>query len=502
MRHPAPTWRLFSLTLLCALALLGATVDPASAGSPTFPDSPDGSYDNTSVQSGLWHDPATWGNKSAVPGLDADVLIQSGHTVTVARQETTRHRFIRVEGELELANDVDTRLLAETLYVFGDGPGGSNEGVFRIGSATHPVQSGVTAEVVFTSSGAIDLTWDAKQASRGLVSDGIIRLFGQPKTHVIQAPDGPFTAGVSSFFLEPPWGGWQVGDELVIAGTVFQRVPGETASQDERVTITARGGDQFQFQPALAYNHLLLGTRRFHIVNLTRNVILRSDQTTQVSDRGHIMLRSADVHIDNVRFVDLGRTDKRIPLDDKIIQDLGSDYNIVTPAPSAITNRRGRYALHFHLNGIQPQLTNPPSKVYGSVVDGTVGWGFVNHSSHVDFQRNIAYDFAGAGFVTELGDELGNFFDNVAIRGTGNGEYRQERLVFENPNRPQPLSDFGFSGDGFWFQGPALRVKNNIASGCDGAGMAWFTPGAPDVSHEVMDGGYVHNPTASSPAAP
>jgi hypothetical protein len=82
--------------------------------------------------------------------------------------------------------------------------------------------------------------------------------------------------------------------------------------------------------------------------------------------------------------------------------------------------------------------------------------------------------------VTEAGDELGNFIDNIAIRGTGDGSFDPiHRFVFNNTQRPQPLSDFGFRGDGFWFQGPAIRVRDNVASGCDSAGMVWFTTGAP-----------------------
>ncbi|MEM7351369.1 MAG: fibronectin type III domain-containing protein [Acidobacteriota bacterium] len=501
--EPRSALRRIPWCLIALASLAGATA------AQTFPDPPDGSYEFTSAQSGPWHDPSTWGagflSQSPIPDDGDDVLIQDGHVVNIERQESARHRFIRVEGTLNLFGHVDTGLIVETLYVFGDGPGGANEGTLTVGGnggiagGGQGYLPGLETEIVFISSGAIDLNWDPKQASRGLVSDGIIGLFGHPKTHMIPAPQD-LPAGSSSFYLKPPWGAWDVGDELVIAGTYFQRVedPAVTSSQDERVTITSKAGDLFGFSPPLAFDHLSVGDRPFHIANLTRHITLRSEVASPVRDRGHVMLRNGDVTIEATAFVDLGRTDKRIPLDDKVIHLIDNngtviDYDITTPAPSQIQNRRGRYSLHFHLNGIQPQLSEPPSKVYGSVVDGTVGWGFVNHSSHVDFQQNVAYDFAGAGFVTELGDELGNFIDNIAIRGTGNGEYRQDRLVFENPERPQPLSDFAFSGDGFWFQGPALRVRDNIANGCDGVGMTWFTTGAPDVAQEYTSGPYTHN---------
>lgn len=502
-------------SILAFVFLISVALGVSAAPAQQFPDPPDGVYEFVSAGSGPWHNPATWGQVSAIPGTGDDVLIQSGHLVTIQRQEPARHRLIHVEGEFRLWIHGTTRLFVETLYVSGNGPGTADDGIFMIGAVSNPVKPGKKAEVVFTSSGAIDLGWDAKQASRGLVSDGRVRLFGQAKTHVIPV-DQDLLAGDDHFLLEPPHGGWQAGDEIVIAGTYFQRVGTETSSQDERFPIHSITGDRFNLKGELQHDHERVDGHPFHIVNLTRNLVLRSEQHANARDRGHVMFRNRDVHIENVLFQNLGRTDKRVPLDDILVRCLDSggtikpcghnpntnplaDYDIVVdptslPVPQPVTNRRGRYAVHFHQNGAVPGAATPPSKVYGSVVDGTLGWGFVNHSSHVDFQRNVAYDFAGAGFVTESGDELGRFLDNVAIRGTGNGQYRPARVVFQNPERPQPLSDFAFSGDGFWFQGPALEVRGNIASGCDGAGMIWFTTGAPDIAQTfTTPAGRTHN---------
>ncbi len=482
------------------LLALAAVLAPASTAAQDFPEPPDGIYEFTSVQSGAWHNPATWGTVSTIPATGDDVLIAANTRVTIQRPEPARHRLIHVAGEFRLFIHGTTQLFVETLYVSDNGPDPADDGIFMIGAPGFPVAPHHTAEIVFTSSGGFDLDWDAKQRSRGLISDGTVRLFGAPKTHMIAFDQG-LPAGSDAFFLEPPHGNWAAGDELVVAGTYFQRVlsPQTTSSQDERVTIDTITGDRFDLTSKLSFDHYGVNGKPFHIVNLSRNLVLRSETTTATHDRGHVMLRNGDVHIENVRFENLGRTDKRIPLDDVIVdiirdgQGNPTDYNLMMPADAAVQNRRGRYALHFHLNGTQPNAASPPSKVYGSVVDGTIGWGFVNHSSHVDFQRNIAYDFAGAGFVTELGDELGNFFENIAIRGTGNGEYKLARVVFQNPLRPQPLSDFAFRGDGFWFQGPALRVRDNVASGCDGTGMTWFTTGAPDISDTFQNGSLTHN---------
>ncbi len=438
-------------------------------------------YTHTAVTDGLWHVASTWQN-GIVPGDSATVLIPGNTRVIVITQETARLAYVHVQGEMRMSISWDTRLLLETLFV-------DDDGFFMIGDSVNTVHPDKTAEIVFISDGnPIDISWDPTEASRGFITannSSKVRIYGHPKTHMAEM-DLSAAAGQTAINLNLPVPvDWQIGDEIVFAGTNFQR---GTPSRDERRTITNIIGQVIYLDQPLAYDHSRVSTdMNLHVANLTRNVVFRSESSS-IPLRGHVMLRHSDVDIRHATFIDLGRTNKAIPLDEVIV-DL--DYGTVTPNPN-IQNRRGRYSLHFHKNGIQPGQ-EPPSKVYGSVVIGTPGWAFVNHSSHVDFRENVAYDFVGSGFVTEFGDELGNFFDNVAIRGTGNGEYRPHRQVFANDERPQPLSDFAFGGDGFWFQGPAVRARDNVANGCNGAGMIWFTTGAVDIA----DNHYVGFPRAA-----
>ena len=65
--------------------------------------------------------------------------------------------------------------------------------------------------------------------------------------------------------------------------------------------------------------------------------------------------------------------------------------------------------------------TATPVRVSGSVLMDSLGWGYVNHSSFVEFTDNVAYDVDGASFVTETGDEIGTFARNIAIHGIGSG---------------------------------------------------------------------------------
>lgn len=442
-----------------------------------FP-SPPGPPTHTARFSGRWNEPGIW-IEGSTPGDGAIVCIPFGKAVNVTRRETARIRFIRVEGELHMWPEANTRLWVDTLYV-------APNGHFMIGDPARPVQPQFNAEVVFISTVPIDLSWDKKQESRGLISDGFVGLYGIAKTHMVRMKQNARKYDTALNLGGTVPADWKANDEIVLTGTHFRR---NTDSQDERVLITSTSATTIEINAELKYEHTLAREDldlNLHVANLTRNVILSSEKKTPTipvppKDRGHVMFRGGSADLRYVRFTDLGRTDKRIPLDDFIV-DL--DTGDVSPRPpSQIGNRRGRYAVHFHQLGILLTVDQtPPNNVIGCVVTGTPGWGFVNHTSHVDFRNNVVWDFAGAAFVTEAGDELGNFFDNIAIRGKGNGEYDKARINFENRKRPQPLGDFAFRGDGFWFQGPALHARNNVANGCHGAGIIWHTTGGIDTN--------------------
>ena len=481
-------------TTALALSILLTTVAGAVAD---FPQPPSSYTHVAQVSQGAWDDPATWqkaaGIGDPIPSDGAVVHIPAGKLVTIRRQESARLSFVRVDGELRMWIHSSTRLLAETIYIGPFDAGQVSTGIFSVGAACCPVKLGRIAEVVFLSDGIAlqqKTAWDPKQASRGLISDGRVRLFGQAKAHMYTVShDAP--AGSTSLALDLDPGesvpaGWNAGDEVVLTGTTFRRTGLSTSSEDELRTVASQPTGNVISIGALTYDHLRpADTLDLHVANLTRNIVFRSESTA-IPHRGHVMFRNGDVILQNVAFRNLGRTDKSIPLDDVIVDS--ADGTVTSPLPQQVLNPRGRYAVHFHMNGTQPSAAAPPSQVHGCVVVDTPGWGFVNHSSHVDFERNVAWSFTGAGFVTEAGDELGNFVENIAIRGIGNGQYRPLRIVFQNAQRPQPLSDFAFSGDGFWFQGPALRARNNVANGCDGAGMIWFTTGAPNIADVGPDG--------------
>ena len=120
-----------------------------------------------------------------------------------------------------------------------------------------------------------------------------------------------------------------------------------------------------------------------HIANLTRNVVFRSENPTQTDRRAHVMfMHNLDVQLHYMKFYQMGRTDKRIPLDDWIFPTLVADVHV----KGARNNIRGRYSCHFHRGGVDPSI-NSAAVVRGCVVEDDPGWAYVNHSSYVDLQQ-------------------------------------------------------------------------------------------------------------------
>jgi hypothetical protein len=292
------------------------------------------------------------------------------------------------------------------------------------------------------------------QMSRGLIAHGTVALHGTPVTPFV-ALSSAQEPGATRLTLPRRPEGWKVGDRLLLTGTSPSR------NEDEELTLQGIDGTTVTVTPVRHRRELPADGLSVYLANLSRNVVLRSENGRDVRRAGHAMfMHSPKVTIQNAAFLDLGRTDKRKPINDP---KLDADKKLI--ADTGI-NPRGRYAVHFHRTGVG--CDEDPVRVRGSVVVNSPGWGFVNHSSNVDMEDNVAFNVVGAAFVTEAGDEIGSFRRNLAVRSTGSGE------DVENRRR---LQDFGHEGDGFWFQGGGVLVEDNIAVGQAQAGFIFFTTG-------------------------
>lgn len=402
-------------------------------------------------------DPTTWGG--SIPSKGANVEVPAGFTVFVRSDQIPRVGYLTVGGRLQFDPSINTRLSLDTLIT-------EKSGELVVGTQKEPIKPSVTAEIIFADSGAVSKVKDPKLLGRGALLQGKTTIYGQAKTAFVAVSRFP-RRGDSHVTLKSRPEGWRVGDHIVIAGTD----PTDPRS-DEKVTITRVEGAKIHFSPSLKRDHSApLSDLDVHVANLTRNVVLRSENAKR-NHRGHVMFihtNAADVSY--ASFIDLGRSDKVLGYNDHEFVDLNPFIPAIVRGGK---NVRGRYPVHFHKGGVAQN--GQPAKVHGSVVQGSIGWGFVNHSSHVNFTQNVTYDVVGGAYFTEAGDELGAFVENIALRTVHpNDPLNSEDEV--DPDTREHLQDYGFQGDGFWFHGPNVRVEGNIVSGASGHGYIWWPEG-------------------------
>lgn len=371
----------------------------------------------TCVADGNWTDPATWGG--VVPTAADEVLIPFARIVTIDGNAEC-HRLM-VKGRLYFSRAASTSLTLDTFISDADS-------TVEIGTRENPIPPEVSATITFIGSGFPD----AKRFSRGALLMGAVEINGSPKTAWQAFPGSPI--------------GWKDAEHVLYPGENPNRVEDEVRAFSK---------------PSLTYKHRIRAS-------LDRNVIFRSAVADPIESRGHVML----MHGDNpkavrfARFENCGRTDKRVPLDNPLLEPLAQGPRSV-PAPG---NKVGRYPLHIHRCGVRAE--DPTMDVEGCVVEGSNGWGIVAHSSKVRFLRNVVYNVTGSGIIAEAGNEVGAFDENLVCRVASSGNDIQART---------DIQDFGHDGWGYWITSPTVRNFGNVAFGCRG-GFNLFSKGLIEVT--------------------
>lgn len=325
-------------------------------------------------------------------------------------------------------------------------------------------------EIIFTDPAPIDLTRDPWAFSRGAILMGSVDLNGREVTPY-QFTTGS-KKGDTSVTLKNPVTGWRVGDRLVMPGVIaalkpdqFGGIPnsGPTVNDDDECVIAAISDDAKTITLAspLKFDHGITTwtghDRPMVLANRERSVVFRSENPSK-ERHGHVMLMRDDPGAPGMRqdfhyvaFIDLGRTNKNATLTDPDGKGGG------------LGNPRGRYGLHYHLCG--PDTSGMEASVFGCYLDGSPGWGFVNHGSYVCMQHNVAYRVLGAHFTTENGTETGCMRSNVAIRSTNWANPSQIELPRPIPQQLVSVDDWAFAGHGFWTHCGGVQLTDNIAYG-------------------------------------
>jgi hypothetical protein len=311
-------------------------------------------------------------------------------------------------------------------------------------------------------------------------------LHGAVKTPTFARTASEPSAGRSTIFLAQPVAGWRVGDRIFLPDT--RQVPADHwfnpgyALQVEERTIQSISADArtIAVSAPLAFDHrgardadgtptLVNGSVALlpHVGNLTRNVIIRSENPS--GTRGHTLFtHRSNVSISYAQFQDLGRT-RATPLDSS-------------------TNHIGRYPLHIHQlwGPHNPGNTGYQFSVVGNAVNDSLKWPIAVHGSHYGLVRqNVVFGGAqltGAGIAIEDGTETENLFEEnfvANIRGSINP--RESGPSTANGTTP------GSAAECFWAAGFNNRFRNNVASSCrnpvqqivSGPGWKFIVPAAP-----------------------
>jgi hypothetical protein len=431
------------------MAYFDALLDPAQAT-------------NIAVQDGSWSDPATWQN-GLIPADHAKVVIPEGISVLYDAGLSPRLDWIRDEGSFNFADTQDENLLVETITVNCNSDGTCGD--FNIGAEGAPFVHRAT--VTFADNGPVQDANGPNQLGRGLIDAGCLCIYGAPIVSFVPTATNPM-AGNTTIQLGSAVD-WHVGDTILLTGSA----PG--AHQDEEAIITAIAGNPLTLDHPLAYSHLSSSSDLHpYVADEARTITFTSENTTDYTRFGHVMqMDSSDARVNYAAFTHLGRTDKARPIDDVVnfYQDgrgEGGGY-----VPGGGTNVRGRYALHFHRTGTDPSL--PPIQVVGNFLTDSPGWGYVNHSSNVDFTDNVAYNVDGAAFVTEVGGEIGSFTHNLAVYETGGSRVEPTPMPADSLYIREMLADWGWGGIGFSLAAGGVDLVNNVACGAALAGYNFVT---------------------------
>ncbi|MBV6624359.1 MAG: DUF4114 domain-containing protein [Rivularia sp. (in: Bacteria)] len=437
------------------------------------------------INNGSWFDANTWEN-GKIPGNGDDVVISEGVTVTYDNISDTRLNVMRVDGKLQFASNQNTKLVIDSIFV-------SKEAELSIGTKDNPIQADKTAQIIFTSDTPIDTNWDVKQLSRGLVSHGKVDIFGADKTDFLTLQNDVF-AGANQLILENVPEGWQVGDTIVVGGTQYDydgKDEDNSRFQDEVLAITEINGNIVKFtnnditsgdntvlrfdhkRPDIAEKNQL----NLYVANTSRNVSFATENADSVplNQRAHVMfMHNTDVRVYNAGFYGLGRTDKSIPVD-----DIGQN---VDGSVGNGTNVRSRYALHFHRAGSE-DINGMAAVAKGNAIVDSPGWGIVHHDSHAIIEDNVVFDVVGSGIITESGNEIGAWRNNITIKTVG---FSGDRNALD-PDSSRVLNfDFGFDGEGYWVQGAAaIAIEDNVAISAAGGGINIY--GGNDGGESVRD---------------
>lgn len=325
-------------------------------------------------------DVSTW-FEGKIPGIDDVVKIAQGHAVDYNGISNNALAALGIKGTLAFDTAVNSRIKVGTILVY-------REGKLDVGTQSKPISENTKVEIIIANRplaifgpDPITAVYDPLQYGTGLVVFGEVNMHGKAMTPTwVRLALEPL-AGQNTLTLETTPLGWVVGDKIVLPDTrqvpLIRKYSIEPVMpidlQLEEFTIASINDNVITLSQSLQYDHLggrdsngtIIGMP--HIGNLTRNIVVRSEDPNGVRGHGLFTDRSK-VNIRYVSFVGMGRTTAE-PLDNTIAVD-GEVIHIGK-------NQVGRYPLHMHHHMGPENASNTGFQfaIVGNAVDDGAKWG-------------------------------------------------------------------------------------------------------------------------------
>lgn len=415
------------------------------------------------VADGNWTTPGTW-NTGVVPGPGDNAVILADRNIVFDDNSGARLGWVRVTGNLTCARSTDTLLFAENVIT---DPGS----YFDWGREESPITANATIRLA--DNGDLDPASDATLLGRVFMNMGPCDFYGVRKSNYGRVAGYP-VAGDATITLEAAPTNWNVGDQIVVAGTFYAGWNSQGVFQgheDEERTIAAIDGAVVTLDAPLVYNHDhgQADGKRTIVANYTRNIKVETENgaTAETHRRGHMMFMHPLSRLTAVEARWLGRTDKSF----RSIND-PADAGVIT----ATTNLQGRYPFHWHRQGFE-QL----GWAHNCSVWTSPGVGMVHHSSWVDIEDCCTYATFGAGMFAEIGDEIGHWDRNAIIFCQGRRWSTSKNL--KDTEIPSAAAYFFYDhaagGSGMYGRGRAVKMRDNIVASANEC-YSWLLRGLTD----------------------
>ena len=426
-----------------------------------------------------WGVAGNW-SPPVVPGSINPVQIPVGAVIAITSNATAAS--IDASGEL-LVPDVSCALTAGSVRVMG------NTARLEVGRRQAPLAAGKVFTLTLT--GPYTVT-----NSKFLMAmdGGTIEMHGAPKRSWTRLSATALPGSTSIQVADAS--GWNVGDEIVIAGSEGQAIPGiaSTGFQDfsEQRTVAAINGNTIQLGPQpLAYLHVSSSQsyptggfpnwmleQHAEVGMLTHNVKVTSvpvpvpgtSGNPETGFGGHIMIMGSATNPAGRGFL-----------------------SAVELTRMGQTKQLGRYPMHWHM-----------------CRDGAAGQYIVESSIHETFNRactihgtdgilvdgNVGYHNLGHAFFLEDGSEEDNVLSNNLAIGTLKPA-QSTNPVYDDAVIPSDNEFDQFQNRtpaAFWITNPRNTIVGNVASDTIGTGF-WliFSRQVLGLSNPATSGSIPHN---------